>query len=339
MVSESSKAALSKQTDKYRSKATVTISDGKILLSSDEIATSNSDEKPFELVLGGSEGAWTIYDTVNQGYFYSKAAKSLNIDASKFSKYKITFDEKGDAKVETGTLGRFLYNVNSPRFLNYTSPTSKAMLLPQLYRKVVSTFDITSAGYATLYTDNAFQMPADVTGYTITESAEAGKINLNATYEAGAEVPAQTALLLKGAEGTYTYPVLSSSATAPTDNLLHGTLVDEETNAGEGTYKYYKLSYDNNLENLGFYFAAADGAAFTNAAGKAYLAIPTTSQASQMQGFAFTDFDTTTGISNVAAPTAAVNAAIYDLNGRRVNSLKNATKGIYLVNGKKVLVK
>ena len=58
---------------------------------------------------------------------------------------------------------------------------------------------------------------------------------------------------------------------------------------------------------------------------------------SQMRGFSFESM--TTGINNVVANTNnSKNAVIYDLNGRRVNSL-NAAKGVYIVNGKKVIVK
>ena len=77
------------------------------------------------------------------------------------------------------------------------------------------------------------------------------------------------------------------------------------------------------------------GAAFTNGAHKAYLKLAkNTSAGSQaVNGFPFNG--TTTGIEQIEAGADAKNA-IYDLSGRRVNK---AAKGIYILNGKKVLVK
>ena len=42
----------------------------------------------------------------------------------------------GDATIQnkTASYGRFLYNVQSPRFTTYTSATSNQMLLPQIYK-------------------------------------------------------------------------------------------------------------------------------------------------------------------------------------------------------------
>lgn len=338
IVCESSKVALSKQDGKFRDRSAITVSSDKTInLASNGIATSSTESKPFELILGGEKDAWTFYDPISKGYFYCSKEKNLTTGKTA-SNFQITIDSDENATINvSGITGcRFLYNVNSPRFLPYKSATTKSMLLPQLYRKI-STLKISEAGFATLYTDTAFQMPEGVAGYTVTDGGD--KLSLNKTYSAGDAVPAKTPLLLHGAANTYTYPVLINDETAPTDNLLHGTTAAEETNAGDGTYKYYKLSYDDNGENLGFYYAAADGAAFTNAAGKAYLAIPTSAEASKMQGFAFGDLDQTTAIRQVNTLPTAAPAAAYDLNGRRVNNLQHAAKGIYIVNGKKVLVK
>ena len=115
--------------------------------------------------------------------------------------------------------------------------------------------------------------------------------------------------------------------------MLHGSVEATETQV-EGATAYYKLAQDKE-EGIGFYWANANGTAFTNGANKAYLAIK--GNMSQMRGFSFESM--TTGINNVVANTNnSKNAVIYDLNGRRVNSL-NAAKGVYIVNGKKVIVK
>lgn len=200
-------------------------------------------------------------------------------------------------------------------------------------------FPLTTARYGTYYTEDAFVMPEGVTGYTIT--SEDGKtLNFNEAYAAGAVVPAKTALLLKAtekltADKVYTYTIVNSTAVAPTDNLLHGSVENATTNV-EGAKAYYKLANPTE-EGLGFYYGAENGAAFTNGAHKAYLAVMTETL-SQMRGFSFDSM--TTGINHVVANAEhAKTTVIYDLNGRRVNSLNAAAKGVYIVNGKKVIVK
>lgn len=200
------------------------------------------------------------------------------------------------------------------------------------------TFTITPARYGTYYTEDAFVMPEGVTGYTIT-SEDGQTLKFNEAYVAGAVVPAKTALVLKAteeltADKEYTYTIVNSTAVAPTDNLLHGSVAEATTNV-EGAKAYYKLA--NPTEGLGFYYGAEDGGAFTNGAHKAYLAVMTEGL-SQMRGFSFDSM--TTGINHVVANAEhAKTTVIYDLNGRRVNSLNAAAKGVYIVNGKKVIVK
>lgn len=198
-------------------------------------------------------------------------------------------------------------------------------------------FTITPAQYGTYYTEDAFVMPEGVTGYTITDK-NGESLSLNAAYPANEVVPAKTALLLKATEKPatnkeFTYTIVNSDKVAPEGNLLHGSVEATKTHV-EGATAYYKLAKGE--EGIGFYWANENGGAFINGANKAYLAV-TTGSLSQMRGFSFESM--TTGINNVVANTNnSKNAVIYDLNGRRVNSL-NAAKGVYIVNGKKVIVK
>lgn len=206
----------------------------------------------------------------------------------------------------------------------------------ELYAVKTGSFTITPAQYGTYYTEDAFVMPEGVTGYTITEKNRES-LTLNAAYPANEVVPAKTALLLKATETPatnqeFTYTIVNSTAAAPADNLLHGSVEATETHV-EGATAYYKLAKGE--EGIGFYWANENGTAFTNGANKAYLAVK--GNLSQMRGFSFESM--TTGINNVVANTNnSKNAVIYDLNGRRINTL-NAAKGVYIVNGKKVIVK
>lgn len=199
--------------------------------------------------------------------------------------------------------------------------------------------NITEAGYATFYTSNAYTMPEGVTGYTVTGN-EGNSLIMNEAYAAGSVVPAKTALVIKGEAGKYTYLATTSEEATPANNKLHGSDTTEMTHVEGTDVKYYKLSYDTNGNNLGFYWGSENGAAFQNTAHKAYLALEGTSLLSQKRGFTFAELTqgVTTGIDN-AVSTEEDKTIVFDLNGRRVNSLHNAAKGVYIVNGKKTLVK
>lgn len=198
---------------------------------------------------------------------------------------------------------------------------------------------ITDAQYGTAYYADAFFMPTGATGY-VAESNGNGGITLKETYAEGDLVPAKTALVLNAPKGNYDICLAESDAIAPTNNLLHGTTTEKLTEVEGGTYKYYKLSYNNEGNNLGFYWGSENGAAFTNGAHKAYLALNSETLLSQSRGFSLADLahGVTTGI-NTTVKSATQSNFIYDLNGRRINSLNGAAKGVYIMNGQKVLVK
>lgn len=198
---------------------------------------------------------------------------------------------------------------------------------------------ITDAQYGTAYYADAFFMPTGATGY-VAESNGNGGITLKETYAEGELVPAKTALVLNAPKGNYDICLAESDAIAPNNNLLHGTTTEKLTEVEGGTYKYYKLSYNNEGNNLGFYWGSENGAAFTNGAHKAYLALNSETLLSQSRGFSLADLahGVTTGI-NTTVKSATQSNFIYDLNGRRINSLNGAAKGVYIMNGQKVLVK
>lgn len=193
---------------------------------------------------------------------------------------------------------------------------------------------VSPAGYATYFNSTkTFTMPAGATGYVWDE----GKIEF--AYDSEDNVPANEPLVVKAPAGNYA--LLFSSFTDETlksaeMNDLEGT--DFETDlTDDANYYFYGLSLNKSSEagSVGFYWMNATGAAFTNGAHKAYLKLAKSvfagSQA--VKGFPFNG--TTTGIEQIEAGADAKNT-IYDLSGRRVNK---AAKGIYILNGKKVLVK
>lgn len=203
----------------------------------------------------------------------------------------------------------------------------------------VGSFKITEAGYGTYYSSKAYTMPEGVKGYTITGN-EGTSLVMNEAYAAGAVVPAKTALVVEGAANKYYTLVAESTELTPDNNKLYGSDEAETTYVDGTDVKYYKLSYNNEGNNLGFYWGSENGAAFTNGAHKAYLALDSETLLSQSRGFSLADLahGVTTGI-NTTVKSATQSNFIYDLNGRRINSLNGAAKGVYIMNGQKVLVK
>ena len=89
-----------------------------------------------EITLGGSADAWTF--TTAEGVLGATAAKKLALDDNEATNtWTISIDASNNATITCGDYGRFLYNANNPRFLNYasTTATSTTMLLPQIYKK------------------------------------------------------------------------------------------------------------------------------------------------------------------------------------------------------------
>ena len=200
--------------------------------------------------------------------------------------------------------------------------------------------DFAKSFYLTAYSDQAMVVPAGVKAAVVTANGEG--IRNDYRYNSGDVIPVGTGVLLKGGKGNSFYLSASESTEmAPEDNLLHGTLTDEMTNVA-GADKYYKLSYDRATgTEIGFYWGAANGGAFMNKGGKAFLAIPASLQAAQLTGFSLFDLNnnqTVTGIEHATA-TPAATLRVYDLNGRRinVNHVDELPQGIYVINGKKVI--
>ncbi len=206
------------------------------------------------------------------------------------------------------------------------------------------TFSVnTEEGYSTYYNASLpILMPTGVNAGAVTVSGDAMTVNYkyngNETLENGDLVPAGVPVLIKaGKKGEY--PLIYSAKNTgdqPTKNDLVGQETTGTIEAEDGYY-YYKLAYDDytNKTDLGFYWGAEEGGAFSVPAGKAYLKVAQT--ANKVASFRF-DGSTVTAIGQVETAPEAGAKAVYSLDGRRVDAQRLA-KGIYIVNGKKVIVK
>ena len=185
--------------------------------------------------------------------------------------------------------------------------------------------------WSSFYAPIPVAIPEGVEAYIVT-AANAGYVTLTQIYNA---VPASTGVILKGGSIEATYDNYYSGAVAEvTGNLLQGTMAN--TYISEEAYVLGKVDGE-----YGFYKAAMnqqDDTAWLANAGKAYLlvsALPASAQGAA--SFSFRFGEGTTAIENVEVENEV--KAIYDLTGRKLKGENGNLKGVYIINGKKVLVK
>ena len=208
--------------------------------------------------------------------------------------------------------------------------------------KIVEELKIGPNGYTSYYLENEnFEVPAGCTAYIIKNVTQQGSTRFGKTTDvaiaAGSVIPKQTGFILKGTAGsTVTYRANLTGVTEVdvTGNLLVGTATEQEI-SGAG-YKYYL--FGKGAKGQGFYHQTGrNGNSIKLAAHRAGLKLsasgPDFAPAKELI-FNFDDA-TTTGVNNVQPAVEKKNDVIYDLQGRRVT---NPSRGIYIVNGKKVVI-
>ena len=227
--------------------------------------------------------------------------------------------------------------LSGDRYLHYTSTNYFGDLTVQIDRcandtdakhdwtiEEVTELPVTvSIGYATLYAPVALAIPEGVTAHTVTLNGEWATLS-----EPLEVIPANTGVVLQAKANTYNFAITTADEFNG-ENDLNGsvarTLVTKEENKA-----YYILAVVN--EVVGFYnpINGNDNTTFNNGGHKAYIAVDGAAQSNSVR-FG----EGTTGIENVTVENGV--KAIFDLTGRRVDSV--TAPGIYIVNGKKVLLK
>ncbi len=169
------------------------------------------------------------------------------------------------------------------------------------------------AGFTAFSSENAFATSDIVTAYGA--KYDGSKIVLTPVTE----IPAGAGVIIEAAEGTYKVPVIESASSIDSVNDL---LVSDGTDTSDGSF--YALA--NKSRGVGFYKVQNN---LTIPAGKPYLVIPAAAPD-------FLGFDGgTTSISELNVKGQA-DGEFYNLAGQRV---ARPTKGLYIVNGKKVVIK
>ena len=245
-----------------------------------------------------------------------------------YSISNITFTANGDWKsgmdADAGTYDDTLDDDNKTYWTgtaNSVTFTPKGThRIASVSLKLVASKDIiiTAATWASFSCDKAL----DFTNTDVKAYIAKAKDDSNVTLTEIKKVPASTGIVVNAPAGTYPIPVLSGDADETTGNLLKPWLT-----AGTPTEsKYYTLAVDNDKKPV---FKVSSGG--TLAAGKSYLVVSGTDAPTLA-----VDFGETTGVNTLNVERGTLNGEVYNLNGQRV---AQPTKGLYIVNGKKVLIK
>lgn len=190
---------------------------------------------------------------------------------------------------------------------------------------------VSDAGLASYCSSKAldFSEVADVEAYVAT-SYKGNVVSMTKV----AQVPAGTGIIVKSVSGgsAFVNVPCAESAAAIETNLLVG-VTEEPTTVVASTIGSYNYIFSNGIDGVGFYRLSAD---HVLAPGKAYL--HTTEDlvgASEAKGVVLSFGGETTGITSIQSADA-VNGAYYTISGVRV---ANPTKGLYIKDGKKVIIK
>ncbi len=339
--------AMGEQNTNNRSAVSVTAENDKI--------QAGDDAGVCEFVITAEEDGYTIFD--GSGYLYA-ASSSANylrtettLDDNNNGLWSIGYNsENGSFNITAqGTNERNVmqFNNNNSLFACYASASqSPVYLFEKGTDTPMQSYTVTigSTGYATLYYGSSpLVIPEGVTAYTLHTKDVNGytDVELGKTLNQGDKIAAGTGVILTGAQGEYHFPFdFSNVEKNDNDNILMGS--DVATLFDESGYEYFVLGKKGDV--VGFYHMnGTNGGKFVNnGAHKAFLRLPEgtsvlndkTSSAAMRGGFSLDEM-IATAIERHEQEVKKDNI-FYNLAGQRV---LNPTKGIYIVNGKKVFIK
>ena len=177
---------------------------------------------------------------------------------------------------------------------------------------------IKETGYATLYTDYAVTIPAGVNAYTAKLNDAKDAINLT---EVTTTIPKNTGVILHtDAPGTYSFV-----AAADVDAISGNDLIGATTETVVAANSVYTLGLGSDGETVGMnLYKGTSIRAYS-----AYMNAPAGARG-------FIGFDEATAINQIEVQKQQNDGVYYNLAGQRV---AQPTKGLYIVNGKKVIIK
>lgn len=198
--------------------------------------------------------------------------------------------------------------------------------------------------YATLYSDYDLRQTDNQTKAYYVSSITDGRVILEETPNDGRDIPRLTPVVLINSEGTKqtAFTVVEELSSLGQTNLLSGTLTPKELDMGTNANLYSfgrRRTRANEQSNWGDYVAGFynTGSKITLGANKAYL--DTSAQSSRGFDLSLPDDNPLTDILSLPTdqPAPVHNPAWYTLDGRQL-ALPPTNKGIYIHNGKKIII-
>ena len=253
----------------------------------------------------------------------------LYINAYRFNevgvKSDVVFSEASNGKLGAYNItvdGRYIFGAQDNNKIDSGSGTPDNRDGYTWWLEEVTELPVTigAAGYATFYAPVAVTLPAEVKANTLTDMGTYATLN----EEDITVIPANNGVILTGAAGTYNLAI-SAEAGEDLENALKGTVAKTLVEKNEGD-AYYMLVIKEGVAGLYNPVKGDDATKFYNAGFKAYWHL-----AGATQSATYRIGEETTGIDQLINNGEVV---IYDLSGRRVEKME---KGIYIVNGKKVV--
>lgn len=320
---------------------------------------SYTSEAGYTITFGKSNGGHKIMgNDPNRNLIFGKEGATLSLPAFPFAVSKIkVFGNNGASKYTTqnffvggeavstettSAITDHIYEIaeafqaaGNIYTLKVTNDNNTQITKIVVYAKdetVAGAINIaTEEGFGTFYTDKNYVLPQGLTAFGYTSINDNNILTKSVEYVAGDIVPANTAVVVKGAKGSYNYYNTEEAATKTIEkNLLKGVTTDTRFEASSGVKRYILTRADDGI--LAFYRTNTGN--INVKANRAYLEVPTA-----MAVASFSLEGTATGINNVV--TTAAKQGIYTISGVRLNATttKELPAGIYIVDGKKVIVK
>lgn len=190
----------------------------------------------------------------------------------------------------------------------------------------------TSVGYSTFSSDYAVAIPEGVTAYYASGANSSTKKVTMTKFENGIAVNTG-ALLYKSGGGEVKFTPATSTDNVSGSNLLKHTTGSDIYDKDKAQYVLAKAIGSNDVSTIAF---KKVGSSYSPAKGSAYLETES-ALAPSFEIFFDDAAGGTTAIDAVkSAEPSVTDGAYYNLAGQRVT---NPTKGLYIVNGRKVVVK
>lgn len=287
---------------------------------------------------GKNPSKW--YDADNSVHVYKNNKILIEANAPIYSvqfilgkSNKITNCTTSDGEYTNGYWSFSNVETNSAYLVNNGNAAfvEKIIVTTKLPTSVGTITIATPEGFGTYYNSNSYILPKGLTAFGYTKANTDGTLVKTDVFNGGDVVPANAALVVKGNEGEYECYATDQAAMKTLEgNLLKGVTTDTRIEAASGVKRYILTRADDGI--LAFY--RTNSGTINVKANRAYLEVP-----SAMAVASFSLEGSATGINNVV--TTAAKQGIYTISGVRLNATttKGLPAGIYIVDGKKVIVK